>query len=104
MKSFSQPSPAGGVSVSWYDGETISGALSISNMLETQIAQAQGVKGSGHLVVELETAKKITLDTYLKAPKRGEYIHVIDNGIIESGEGYFQTRQFAVETVRNLPR
>lgn len=104
MRRLDQQSPTGGIVVSWFDGETITGKLQISNMLNVQIAQAQGVRSTGFLAVKNDIAKKITLDTYLRFPKGGYYVRVADAGVVEAGDGVYQERQYSVEVVAELPR
>lgn len=108
MNKTTQQGPAGPV-VTWSEGAAIEGKLSISNMQEVLIAQAQGVRPTGYLVVNVDPSGKptypIELNTYLKYPRGGFYIRVADNGVIEAGEGApFQERQYTVEAMEVLPR
>ena len=97
-----QPGPAGNI-ITWSEGEEITAKFQVSNMLKVQIAQAQGVKPTGYLVVNMSIADKIGLDTYLRYPKGGYYARVADNGVVEAGSGMFGERQFAVEIVQHFP-
>lgn len=103
MNKQTQTGPAGPV-VTWSEGAQITAKMQISNMLDVQIAQAQGVLPTGFLVVDKQYEPYITLNTYLKWPKSGVYIRVADVGVIEAGEGIFNERQYAVEVVTVLPR
>lgn len=103
MKQVTQSGPAGPV-ISWFDGEEITGMVQLPSSLETQIAQAQGVKATGNLALDVEIAQKVKFNDYLRAPKRGRYIRIADDGNIESGEGVFKTKQYTVEAVQTLPR
>lgn len=104
MNKTTQPHPAGGVAVTWSEGAQITAKMQISNMLDIQIAMAQGVQPTGFLVVDKQYEPYITLNTYLKWPKSGVYIRVADAGVIEAGEGVFNERQYAVELVTILPK
>lgn len=103
MNKSTQSGPAGPV-VTWSEGAEIEAKLSISNMQDVLIAQAQGVIPTGYLVADKKFEKYITLDTYLKYPKGNFYVRIADTGIVEAGEGVFNERQFAVEVVKALPR
>ena len=103
MVRHTQPSPAG-VVATWTEGEAIVAKLQISNMLNVQIAQAQGVKPTGYLVIDEAKAGNIGLNTYLRFPKAEAYVCVADNGVVEAGAGIFKERQYAVEAVEALPK
>lgn len=108
MNKQTQTGPAG-ITVTWSEGATIEAKLSISNMTEILLAQAQGVRASGYLVVDVDKSGKpkypIEINTYLKFPKGGFYVRVADSGVIEAGEGApFQERQYSVEAMETLPR
>lgn len=104
MDRHTQPSPGGGVAVTWTEGVPITGILQLSNMESTRIAQAQGVRENGTLSVDRSLEQYITLDTYLKNPRDGGYVRVADTGVIEAGEPILNTRQYRVEGVTVLPR
>lgn len=96
--------------VTWKDGATIYGELSISNMASVRLAEAQGVKATGTLMLELDAQGRdkypVEMNTYLKDPKSGVYIRIADTGVVEAGAGagIINKRQFAVEAVSALPR
>lgn len=94
----------GGLVVTWSEGAEITGTLQLSNMQDTLIAQAQGVRANGTLSIDRSLEKYITLDTYLKNPRDGGYVRVADTGIVEAGTPIFDTRQYSVEGVTALPR
>lgn len=95
--------PAGPV-VTWSEGLEITGVLQISNMQDTLIAQAQGVRANGTLSVDRALENYITLDTYLRNPSDKYYVRVADTGIVEAGTPIFNTRQYSVEGATVLPR
>ena len=107
MVRHSQQSPAGTV-VTWSEGESVRAKVQLSNMRDTLVAQAQGVKPTGYLVVKVDDAGNpiypIVLDSYLRFPRGGVYVRVADHGVIEAGAGIYKERQFAVEAVEVLPR
>lgn len=103
MNKTTQQGPAGPV-VSWSEGAEITAKMQISNMLDVQIAQAQGVVPTGYLVVDTSIEQFLTLNTYLRYKKGGFYVRIVDIGIVEAGERFFDDRQFSVEVVQTLPR
>lgn len=103
MDKRTQTGPSGTV-ITWAEGATITAKMQLSNMLNVQIAQAQGVKPTGYLVVTKSFEKLIALNTYLKYPKGNVFLRVADNGIVEAGDGLFQERQYAIEAIAVLPK
>lgn len=101
---------AGQPIVTWANGATIYGELSISNMANVRLAEAQGVRATGTLLLDLDNNGRdkypVTINTYLYYPKGGHYIRVADMGVVEAGAGagVLNKRQFSVEGVTVLPR
>lgn len=101
---------AGQTIVTWENGSTIQGELSISNMMQVRLAEATGVKTTGTLMLDLDCNGKdiypVTVNTYLYHPKSGVYVRVADAGVTEAGvgAGVVNKRQFSVEAVPVLPR
>lgn len=101
---------AGQTIVNWSKGAAIVGELSISNMQSVRLAEAQGVKATGTLMLELDSQGRdkypVVMNTYLYAPKAGHYIRVADNGVVEAGTGagVVNKRMYACEGVTVLPR
>lgn len=96
----------------WTNGATIQGELSISNMADIRLAEAQGVKATGTLMLPLDRDGRdkypaIVMNSYLYDPKGQRYVRVADPGVVPSGNqmvGAINKRQFAVEGVSTLPR
>lgn len=101
---------AGQVIPIWSNGATIEGELSISNMQSVRLAEAQGVRATGTLLLDLDAMGRdkypVSMNTFLYHPKSGVYIRVADQGVVEagSGAGILNKRQYAVEALSALPQ
>lgn len=94
----------------WSQGAEIEGSVSISNMETVRLAEAQGVRATGTLMLDLDAHGRdkypqVTINTYLEYPNGNTYLRVADIGVVEAGEGAgpINKRQFAVEVAAVLP-
>lgn len=101
----SQVGPSGVVYV-WVEGDALKFPVQLSNSMQTLTANAQGVKANGYITPPEAIVKKYDIknDTWFKYPKGNCYIHTLDNGVVESGSGVFNVRQFSVESSVNKPK
>lgn len=101
---------AGQLIVTWVRGAEITGELSISNMESVRLAEAQGVKATGTLMLGLDSQGRdiypLRMNTFLYHPKSGVYIRIADNGVVEAGRGagIVNKRQYAVEGLSSMPK
>lgn len=94
----------GGTLVVWGDKLKFQGIMQFSNSMSTRIAVAGGVTTNGTLSVPLTMKNKLKFDDYVKDPKTNMYGRIADGGVVESGEGIFQTVQYAVQQTNSLPK
>lgn len=104
-----QSHPTGGTSIVWSRGVAFRAKLQLDNSVSMQVAQAQGVKISGYLALEVNKITgnpiiPISINDYIEFEKVKLYVRVVDTGVIESGIGIFNERQYSVEAVATLPR
>lgn len=105
MEKQSQQIPGGGGSiVRWVEADKFVGILQFSNSMNTRQAIANGVQSNGTLSIAKKYQSKVKFDSYIKDPKNGYYARIMDGGIIESGQGHFDTIQFAVQQTASLPK
>lgn len=98
---------AGQTVTTWARGALVNIKVSISNMAQVRLAEAQGVKANGTAMLPVDSQGKdiypIGMNTYLENEKTGQYIRIADPGVTESGMSIFGERQVAVEGVTSLP-
>lgn len=108
MDKKTQQGPAGPV-VTWSRGAAFEGKMQFDNSIEVLQAQAQGVKVTGYLTVDVDKKGKpivpLDVNSYVEFPKMDAYARISEPGIIEAGEDPpFQEMQFSVERIAVLPR
>lgn len=102
---------AGQTIVTWKRGAKVYLDVSISNMMDIQLATVQGVIPTGYVAQDLDrfgnVAYPIGTNTYLEFPRAGAYIRITDDGVFPPGEyapGAVNQKQYAAVGIASLPR
>lgn len=95
--------PGGIISV-WRKGAGLKGSVTVKDGIEIFAAMAQGVKVTGHIVVDKKDAMHMKYKTYLYWVSRDLYLMISNDGIQAPTISTMPIAQFAVEVVRELPR